>query len=189
MRPFAIVLLACLLGAGGLALAASPPGATCTRAACATRHDRIPNFAASPTIRSVGSGSWSDPRTWQPARVPGTRDVVGIAGGTTVLVDAGNARARTVGVQRGGRLRFATGAQARLTAGTVLVLPGGALELGTPTAPVTGRAELVIAGEPLDVRRDPYQFGTGVLVVDGELTLHGAAKTSFARPRPRAPPG
>jgi hypothetical protein len=181
MRPFALLLLACLLGAGGFALAASPPGATCTRAACATRHDRIPNFAASPTIRSAASGSWSDPRTWRPARVPSARDVVSIAGGTTVLVDGGNARARTIGVQRGGRLRWATSGAPRLTAGTVLVLPGGALELGTPAAPVTGRAELVIAGESLDLRRDPYQFGTGLLVVDGELTVHGAPRTAFAR--------
>jgi hypothetical protein len=181
MRPFALLLLAGLLGAGGFALAASPPGATCTRTACATRHDSIPNFAASPTIRSVASGSWREPGTWQPARVPGADDVVSIAGGTTVLVESGDARARTVGVQRGGRLRFAPAGAPRLTAGTVLVLPGGALEIGSQAAPLTGRAELVVASRPLDLERDPYQFGTGLLVVDGELTMHGTPKTAFVR--------
>ena len=31
-----------------------------------TSHDHMPNFAASPTIRSTANGSWSSPATWIP---------------------------------------------------------------------------------------------------------------------------
>src|SRR5215510_995701 len=49
-------------------------------------------------------------------------------------------------------------------------------------------AEILIKNQPLDLTNDgsgvydPDQYGTGLLVVDGTLRLHGAAKTpTFAR--------
>src|SRR5688500_18651019 len=49
-------------------------------------HD-VPAFCSSPTIRSVKSGAWSDSATWSPARVPGARDAVSVASGSSVVYD------------------------------------------------------------------------------------------------------
>ena len=38
--------------------------------------ENIPDFCAIDTIRSVGSGAWSNPATWSAGRVPAAGDVV-----------------------------------------------------------------------------------------------------------------
>src|SRR5213592_174509 len=43
----------------------------------------IPDFCASATITSAGSGAWSNPSTWSPARVPTAGDKVSIAHAVT----------------------------------------------------------------------------------------------------------
>jgi hypothetical protein len=69
-------------------------------------------------------------------------------------------------------------------------MPGGALEVGTPSSPVnsTVTAEIVIRNKPLNSATDPDQFGTGLIAVDGIVTMHGAAKSptyvrTFTEPR------
>jgi hypothetical protein len=76
-----------------------------------------------------------------------------------------------------GTLRIDSGTRA--TVGTILVYPGGWLDIGTPDRPVTG-VDLAIRDEPLDLTRDPEQYGHG-LVVFGRLTTHGTPKTSWLR--------
>jgi hypothetical protein len=152
-----------------------PPPPTC----CGT----IPNFAQNPTIRSTGSGDWSNPTTWDLGRVPGPTDVALIASGSTVTVDTMTGQARVVGIQANAVLRFPADRDTRLTVGTLLVMPGGTLEGGTPAAPVNPNVvlEIVIADQSLDLANDPDQFGTG-LVGLGKVTLHGAVKApTFVR--------
>lgn len=143
----------------------------------------IPNFAAAPTIRSVRSGAWSSPTTWDLGRSPAGSDVVAISGGTAVGYDTLTGQARVIGIESGGALRFPTNADARLKVGTLIVEPGGELEVGTPAAPVNAgvAAEIVIADQPIDLASDPDQFGTGLLA-QGKVTLHGAVKSpTFVR--------
>jgi hypothetical protein len=147
-----------------------------------TPHDHVPNFAASPTMRSAASGAWSSPATWTPARLPTASDIVSIA--HTVAYDSTTGEADVIGIEAGGVLRFATDRSTRIRVGTLLVLPNGTLEVGTPQMPVhpTAVAEIVVRDTPLDASADPDQYGTGVLSVDGTVTMHGAAKTpTFVR--------
>ena len=140
-----------------------------------TPNDHIPNFASSPTIRSNGSGPWSSSSTWNLNRVPNTNDIVSIT--HNVSLETTSAEADVVGIDAGGTLRFATGQNTRLRVGILLVLPGGTLEVGTPTTPVLSNvdAEILIKNKALNLTTDPNQFGTGLLVVNGVVTMHGAA--------------
>jgi hypothetical protein len=45
----------------------------------------------------------------------------------------------------------------------LLILPGGRLDAGTEDDPVLGRLEFVIRDVPLDVGRDPFQWGNGIV--------------------------
>jgi G8 domain len=145
-----------------------------------TPHDHVPNFAAHPTIRTATHGNWSSLSTWTPARLPTSADVVSI--GHTVMYDAVGGDVDVIGIESGGVLRFATGVVTRLRVGTLLVLPNGTLEIGTSSNPVTASAELIIKNKPLDTVNDPDQYGTGLLSIDGTVTMHGAWKSpTFVR--------
>ncbi len=147
-----------------------------------TPHDHVPDFAENPTIRSAASGGWSSPSTWVPARVPTSTDVVGIT--HIVTFDTLTGEADVIGINSGGVLRFATGQSTRLRVGTLMVLAGGTLEIGTAAAPVAAAvtAEVVIKNAPLNPALDPDQYGTGLLVINGSITLHGSPKTpTFVR--------
>lgn len=141
-----------------------------------TSHDHIPNFAARPTISSAANGAWSAPSTWMPARAPGPADIVSISHSVTYDTTAGEAD--VVGIDAGGALRFVTTETTRLKVGTLIVLPNGRLEIGTPERPVAASvsAEIVIRDKALDPSSDPDQFGTGLLAVDGTVIMHGAIK-------------
>ena len=70
-----------------------------------------------------------------------------------------------------------------LTVGTMLVLDGGELEIGSELTPVEAhvRAELVLANQTIDTIADPEQFGTGLLAF-GTVRMHGAVKSpTFVR--------
>ncbi len=177
------------VGLWAVALAALPVGgapgaAASTEPFFQTHYDTIPNFAQNPTIRSRASGDWANPNTWDAGRVPAATDVVAIVTGHTVTIRTQTATAKTVGVWAGALLTFDPQQDTRLTVGTLLVMPGGALEVGTAAAPVSPdrTAEIVIADQPLDRGADPDQYGTGLLVIDGRVTLRGAVKTpTFVR--------
>ena len=147
-----------------------------------TPHDHVPNFAAAPTIRSAASGGWSSPSTWTPARLPVPADVVSIA--HAVTYDSVTGDASVIGIEAGGVLRFSTGQSTALRVGTVLVLPGGLLEVGTASAPIppSVTAHIVIKDVPLNAAVDPDQYGTGLISIDGTVRIHGATKTpTFVR--------
>ena len=143
-----------------------------------THHDTIPNFAQNHTIQSVANGNWSSASTWNLGRVPNASDIVAISHVVTYDTTAGIAD--VIGVSTGGILRFRTDINTRLQVGVLLVMPGGVLEVGTATTPVqpTVTAEIVIRNRALGtVTSDPDQYGTGLLSVDGTVTMHGAVKS------------
>ncbi len=147
-----------------------------------TAHDNIPVFAASPTIASASSGSWSSASTWTPARLPNAGDVVSIR--HAVTYDSTTGDADVIGIDAGGILRFAPAVTTKLRVGTLQVLPGGALEVGTSSNPISASvtAEIIIKNKALNTGSDPDQFGTGLLSIDGTVTLYGATKTpTFVR--------
>ena len=154
-----------------------------------TPHDHVPNFAANPTIRSAANGAWSSPFTWIPARLPAPADIVSVA--HTVTYDSTTGDANVIGIEADGVLRFSIGQTTRLRVGTLLVLPNGTLEIGTASGPVaaSATAEIIIKDNALNTATDPDQYGTGLLSVDGTVTIHGAVKTSTfvrAASEPRA---
>ena len=62
--------------------------------------------------------------------------------------------------------------------------PNDALEIGTESNPLPASytAEIIIKDKALDATTDPDQYGTGSLVVDGKVTMHGAGKSpTFVR--------
>jgi hypothetical protein len=152
-----------------------------------THHDTIPNFAHSHTIVSVRDGAWSSPSTWSPARVPAVGDVVSIP--HTVLYDSVTGDVDTIGIEAGGTLRFSTSLDTTLRVATLVVMPDGTLEIGTPAAPVedSATAQLVIRNKPLNPTSDPNQYGTGLLSVDGRVTVQGAVKSPTFGRLARAP--
>jgi hypothetical protein len=168
--------------------AAAPPAAAqvSPHADHTLPHDTIPDFCASPTIRTIASGPWSSASIWSPSRLPGAGDVVEIATGTVVTLDSqmpdgpnqspAMASAITcVGVN--GRLQFSTTVSTRLWAGDIMVHAGGDMTVGDVSAPVPAdvTAEIVIANQSLNLTTDPGQYGTGLIVM-GRLAMHGAEK-------------
>ena len=153
-----------------------------------THHDTIPNFVQNPTIRSVGNGSWFNANTWAPARLPNASDVVLIS--HAVTYDKTTGIADTIGIDANGVLRFATDQATKLQVSMLLVMPGGTLEVGTVANPVAANvtAEIIIRNKALDLTNDgigvydPEQWGTGLLIIDGRLKMHGSVKSpTFVR--------
>ncbi len=141
--------------------------------------DTIPNFAQNPDRISIASGSWFHPATWSGGVVPQAGEVVQIGGGTTVVYDAvSDVAIRAVGVNPGAHLKFATHVNTRLVVSELMVLAGAHLEIGSEAEPVASNvtAEIVIADQPLDLARDPRQFGAGVLGF-GKVEIFGDAKS------------
>jgi hypothetical protein len=147
-----------------------------------TPHDHIPDFAAAPTIRTTADGAWSSPATWTPARLPTAADVVNIT--HVVAYDSTAGDAAVIAIRSGGSLRFATMQSTVLRVGTLMVLAGGTLEIGTELSPVDPAvtARIVIRDIAISAAADPDQYGTGILSIDGTVTIHGAAKSpTFVR--------
>jgi hypothetical protein len=137
-----------------------------------TSHDTVPDFAAHPTIISVQDGLWSNPATWDQGRAPTESDIVSVV--HAVNYD-GDGAADVIGVT--GTLRFAEDSHLLVT---TLLSHGGTIDLGTA-------CEIVIRDTPLDIVNDgvgtfdPYQFGHGVLCIDGVFRANGQPKTPFVR--------
>ena len=147
-----------------------------------TGHDHIPNFAANPTIRSIANGPWSSANTWSPATVPGLSDRVLVE--HTVTYDSTTGNVDVIGIDAGGMLRFSTTQSTALRVATLLVMPNGTLEVGSASNPIPAAftAQIIIKSKAPDLTIDPDQFGTGLLSIDGKVTMHGAAKTpTFVR--------
>src|SRR5437867_7409626 len=106
----------------------------------------VPFFCANPTVRSIGSGAWSDSKIWSTGKIPGTNDKVRIEAGHVVTFNAAS-DARLNCIEVNGALRFATDANTWLSVGSLLVVEDGNRELGTAVKPIAANAtvEIVIA--------------------------------------------
>ena len=142
----------------------------------------IPNLCSNTTANSVKNGSWSDPTTWSIGQVPTVNDRVAITAGTTVTYDR-QSDADLACINVFGQLTFRPDLPTRLTVGTLTIMPGGGLQVGTMGAPIAAgvTAEIVIADRPVETGLDPEQYGTGLLGF-GRVTMHGATKApTFVR--------
>ena len=139
--------------------------------------DSIPDWSQSAKVIARKSGRWSDPAVWG-GTLPTAGDDVLIPTRVNIVVDGTSARARILSVR--GALIFDRDAAVTLAAHTLLVLPGGKLEQGTPESPLTHNARLVVGGPMLSESLDPNQHGGGLLVL-GEWTAGGTTRSSFAR--------
>jgi hypothetical protein len=135
-------------------------------------------------VTSSGNGLWSDAGTWSTHKVPGPNDRVAIASGHAVTYDvASPSKLECVAVS--GWLLFSPDKNSRMIVGTLTILDGGHLEIGSPTRPVESNTtvELVIADQPINPALDPGQVGTGIIGL-GKVTMHGSEKTpTFVRLR------
>ncbi len=82
----------------------------------AQHHEETVHFS----VRSVASGNWSDPKTWQSGRVPGEDDRVLISRGTTVRYDV-QSQARIRLLQVVGTLDFARDRNTELNVGILTI--------------------------------------------------------------------
>ena len=116
-------------------------------------------------VASVGSGNWSDPTTWEQAKVPGEGDRVEISIGTVVDYDLySQSEIREIVIY--GMLRFSREADTNLDVGTVTVNPGGALEIGTETQPIPSNVKAII-------RIVNEEDGENSIDVYGSVDMHG----------------
>ncbi len=148
-----------------------------------TPFDTIPDFAAQPTVSSVKAGNWSDSTVWSTGAVPGSSDVVSVR--HVVTFDLAFGTVRVLGVNAGAAWRCSLTQSTTLLVGTFQINPGGALWCGDVATPLPSQfiAQIVIRDQPLDAQGiDPFQYGTGLLVIDGTITMHGApVATPFVR--------
>ena len=133
----------------------------------------IPNFChpdvvKGDVVRTARDGVWSASATW-PGKFPEAEDTVVVE--HHVILDR-TAQVHNVCVQAGGRLDFAPHVPTSLRVVTLQIHRQGSLIIGTPDTPIEATAEIVFAGEPIDLSTDPGQYGTG-LIVFGNITMHG----------------
>jgi hypothetical protein len=118
--------------------------------------------------------------TWSTGQVPTAGSVVSIGSGDVVTYDVvSDTAVKTVAIQTGGSLFFRTDVNTRLTVINLLVMDGGALQIGTAATPVEAsvKAEVVFADVPLDSVNDPLSYGNGLIAL-GKVTMYGAAKSA-----------
>jgi hypothetical protein len=100
-----------------------------------------------------------------------------------VTYDGTTGDATTIGIDSGGTLAFQNDRATKLQVGTLLVMPGGTLEVGTEQDPIAANinAEIIIKNTPLNSTIDPSQYGTALLAL-GDVIIHGSVKSpTFVR--------
>lgn len=169
-------------------------GVQVTTSSIETNLETIPRFIynwmladASNVNRSIASGDWSTASNWSFGVVPTADDIVQITPGTTITYDANNAVDDLKGIEILGSLVFDTTIDTHLLVGTIEVLPGGKLEIGSASAPISSSKEAIVTFAnhivydntvPLD-NPDPEQHATGLLGF-GEVTIHGSAIGTYS---------
>lgn len=142
-------------------------------------------LAATAFASDAHTQAWSDPATWPSGAIPAEGEAVLIAPGETVILDVSPPPLSSLTI--GGTLRFDPARDASadalvLTARTVMVRGGGALEIGTESEPYAARAEIVLTGRPeTDPADAGSRMGAKVLAVMGALRLHGTPRLTWTR--------
>lgn len=142
---------------------------------------------ANATHVAAASGDWSSAATWG-GDVPGTGSFVHIPAGVTVTVDTKlDPEIERIGVE--GTLRFATDVDTELKVDTLVTMPTGTLEVGTPDQPIADDviASIEFADDgPIDRAQDPGLISRGALlhgttVVQGGDVTHRTTVSTFPR--------
>src|ERR1700674_4944642 len=81
----------------------------------------IPFFCANPTVTSVATGEWSNPKTWSTNRVPVANDKVAVDAGHRVSYDVVS-DGKIACIEVRGKLTFKTDANTRMKVVTIMVL-------------------------------------------------------------------
>lgn len=136
------------------------------------RYDEVTHYA-------VSSGNWSDPSTWHDGIVPANGSRVLIPIGVEVAVDK-VLMPEIATIRVDGTLSFATQVNTQLRVDTLIVSDAGSYVMGTSSNPIAAdvTARLVITDNGvIDRTWDPFGISRG-LITHGEVSIHGAAKTS-----------
>ncbi|MEM9201041.1 MAG: G8 domain-containing protein [Actinomycetota bacterium] len=142
---------------------------------------------ANATHVAATDGNWSDRATWG-GNIPGTGAYVTIPTGVIVTVDTKlDPEIERIGVE--GTLRFATNVDTELKVDTLVTMPSGTLEIGTPEQPIADDvvASIEFADDgPIDRAQDPSLISRGALlhgktVVQGGEVTHRTTVTTYPR--------
>jgi hypothetical protein len=166
-------------------------------------------------VRSRADGKWSDPKTWEPERIPGAGDRVLISRGTDVLYDAQSDDVIRM-VQVVGALRFSRDVDTRLSVGLLKVQNSdectedgfecdfeGVSPRGEPLGPRGGEPAVLEVGtleHPIPAGRTAHirlsyvegmdpDDAPGVVCCSARMEIHGAplSRTWVELGRPAAP--
>lgn len=150
--------------------------------------DTVPRFCNPPQVASVvvptSSGTWSNPAIWPGNTAPLPNANIQIPTGITVTYDV-NSTTTVNCIEVQGNLTFATNKSTKLVINEIMVMPTGALTIGTVNTPIASnvttevifRDTPLLTGTPTVPGIDPKQYGHG-LIVFGDVTMHGAKLTS-----------
>lgn len=137
--------------------------------------------AGTATKTAITSGDWSSAATWG-GILPSNDDRVLIPNGITVTVDDMIAEEfKSVRIDNGGKLQFATNINTELRTEYLFSSMMATLEIGTSTNKVSSnvKASLVFAERGGTTSSfDPKRFAPGAVLM-GTTTMHGADKTSW----------
>lgn len=138
----------------------------------------VPKCAA--THVAVRTGAWSSPTTWSGQQVPGPDARVRIPTGLHVVLDTTAASPSLDWLRVEGRLSTSTDRNADLTLRTLVVTPGGQLDIGTPSAPVRAGVMVRVQFAPRRARNrsgDPFDLAGGLISL-GRVRMVAEAKSS-----------
>ena len=126
---------------------------------------------------ATGNGRWSDAKNWSLGMLPGAGSNVRIEAGKEVIFDLAGTEIHNLLVE--GHLHFDTTKDTGLTLDTLVVAPGGELEIGDEDSPLAAdhEAKIIIRRDGRDPVNDPLDLHGGIIVL-GHLMAHGAEKTT-----------
>ncbi len=137
--------------------------------------------AGTATVTATSSGNWSSPPTWG-GTLPTNDDRVLIPSGITVTVDGMiSEEFKSVRIDDGGKLQFATNVNTELRTEYLFSGMSGILEIGTSNNKIaTGvTASLVFAERGgTTSMEDPDRYAPGAVLM-GPTTMHGTDKTNW----------
>ena len=144
-----------------------------------SHHEMVPNpvhgSAFSVALDCKGAVSpcnWDQSSTWLSGTIPDSQSLVIVDGNVQIRFQ--DAIAKSIGVYPGGTLSFAPDSNTSLEVADILVVEGGALEIGSSESPI-GRdrsVELVFRDLPFDAF-DSKQHLRGLVAMGGSVRIHG----------------
>ncbi len=144
-----------------------------------SHHEMVPNpvhgsaFSVSPDCKDAASPcNWDQSSTWLSGTIPDSQSLVIVDGDVQIRFQG--ATAKSIGIYPGGTLSFATDSNTRLEVADILIVKGGALEIGSSESPIAGDrlAELVFRDLAFDAF-DSGQHLRGLVAMGGSVKIHG----------------